>query len=162
MIAKSPVFPIYGSFTLHGAGTGTGKRWVSVLRYVLYTLHRDRDRYKETLLSIVPIPFLSRSQGRSHAMSLSHKCTVYVYILAFFGVDVGDLAIACILISISAKISICISASRNSQLTVSLLLYAACSSAMTNCATCSSATACTTCDSGYYETSGSPDTCNRE
>ena len=35
-----------GSFTRHRTrtGTGTGKRWVSILRYVLYTLHRDRDR----------------------------------------------------------------------------------------------------------------------
>ena len=30
----------YGSFTLHG--TGTGKWWVSILCYVLYTLHSDR------------------------------------------------------------------------------------------------------------------------
>ena len=55
MVAKSHVFPIYGSFTLHGTGTGTGtgKRWISVLRYVLYTLHRDRDRDMEPLFSIV-------------------------------------------------------------------------------------------------------------
>ena len=29
-----------GSYILHG--TGTGKRWVSILHYALYTLHRDR------------------------------------------------------------------------------------------------------------------------
>ena len=48
-----------GSFILHGTGTETEtvKQWVSVLCYVLYTLHRDRDRYMEPLSSIVPIPF---------------------------------------------------------------------------------------------------------
>ena len=40
-----------------GTGTGTGKRWVSVWRYVLYTIHRDRGRYMEPLFYIVPIPF---------------------------------------------------------------------------------------------------------
>ena len=47
-----------GSFTLHGTGTETGtrKRWVSKLQYVLYTLCRDRDRNRELWLSIVPIP----------------------------------------------------------------------------------------------------------
>ena len=46
----------YSSYTLHtiGAGTGTRTRWVSILPYVLYTLHRDR--YMEPLFSIVPIP----------------------------------------------------------------------------------------------------------
>ena len=43
----------YDPFTLHGTGTGTGERLVSILRYVLYTLHRDR----EPLFSIVPAPF---------------------------------------------------------------------------------------------------------
>ena len=151
---------------LHCMGQGQGRENDGFLYYAMYCEH-----YTETgtgtrkhYFLLCPSRSLSRFQARSHAMSLSHKCMVYVYILAFFGVDAGDLAIACILISIAAKISISISisASRNSQLTVSLLLYAACSSAMTNCATCSSATACTTCDSGYYETSGSPDTCNRE
>ena len=48
-----------GSFTLHwtGTGTGTGKWWVSILRCVLYTLDRDRDRYMKSLVAIVPIPF---------------------------------------------------------------------------------------------------------
>ena len=45
----------HGSYILHG--TGTGKSRVSVLCYVLYTLHRGRDRYMEPLSSIVPIPF---------------------------------------------------------------------------------------------------------
>ena len=42
----------YGWDTLHGIGTGTetGKRWVSILRYVLYTLHGDKDRDREPLL----------------------------------------------------------------------------------------------------------------
>ena len=40
-----------------GTLTGTGKRWVSVLRYVLYTLYRGRDKPSESLFSIVPIPF---------------------------------------------------------------------------------------------------------
>ena len=35
-----------------GLGQGDGKRWVFVLRYVLYTLHRGREQ----LFSIVPIP----------------------------------------------------------------------------------------------------------
>ena len=37
---------LYGSFTPNGTGTGTGtgKQWVSILRYLLYTLHRDRNR----------------------------------------------------------------------------------------------------------------------
>ena len=43
------------SFKLHGTGTGTGRWWISILSYVLYTLHRERDR--ESLFSIVPIPF---------------------------------------------------------------------------------------------------------
>ena len=43
-----------GLFTLHGTGTGNRKQWVSVLPYVLYTLHRNRDRV--SLFSIVPIP----------------------------------------------------------------------------------------------------------
>ena len=45
-------------FTLHGRGNraGNGKRWVSVLYYVLYTLHSDSDRDREPLFSIVPIP----------------------------------------------------------------------------------------------------------
>ena len=45
-------YNFYGSFTLHRTETGTGK-WVSLLRYVLYTLQRDR----EPLFSIVPITF---------------------------------------------------------------------------------------------------------
>ena len=41
-----------GSFTLHGTGTGIGtdKQWVSLLCYVMYTLHSDRDRDREPLL----------------------------------------------------------------------------------------------------------------
>ena len=31
-------------------GTGTGKQWVTILRYVLYTLHKDRDRHGKPLL----------------------------------------------------------------------------------------------------------------
>ena len=42
----------YDSFTLHG----TGKRWISILRYVLYALHRDTDGGREPLFSIVPVP----------------------------------------------------------------------------------------------------------
>ena len=38
-----------------GQGEGTRKRWVSILCYVPYTLHRDRDRNREPLFSIVPI-----------------------------------------------------------------------------------------------------------
>ena len=36
----------YGLLTLPGTGngTGTGKLWVSILRYVQYTPHKDRDR----------------------------------------------------------------------------------------------------------------------
>ena len=41
-----------GLFILHG--TGNGKQWVSILHYVLYTLHSDRDTYQ--LFSIVSIP----------------------------------------------------------------------------------------------------------
>ena len=46
---------INGSFTPQGNGTlaGTGKRWVSILRYVPYTIHRNRDG--EPLFSIVLI-----------------------------------------------------------------------------------------------------------
>ena len=49
----------YSSFTLHRTRTPTGTRkwWVSALCYVLYTLHRDRDRHREPLFSIVPISF---------------------------------------------------------------------------------------------------------
>ena len=32
-----------GPFTLHGIGTGTGKWWVSILCYALYTLHMYRE-----------------------------------------------------------------------------------------------------------------------
>ena len=39
----------YGSYTLHGTGTETVKQWVSVLCYIMYTLHRHRDRYMEPL-----------------------------------------------------------------------------------------------------------------
>ena len=58
LMAVSPKDTIL--FTLYGTGTGTGTRewWVSVLCYVLYTLHRNRDRDRETLFSIVPIPLL--------------------------------------------------------------------------------------------------------
>ena len=37
--------PSYGLFTLHGTGNGTGngKQWVSILCYVLYILHIDRN-----------------------------------------------------------------------------------------------------------------------
>ena len=42
---------------IYGTGTGTGKWWVSILCYVLDTLHKYRVRYMESLLSIVPIPF---------------------------------------------------------------------------------------------------------
>ena len=52
-------FDPYGSYILHGTETetGTGKQYVSKLRYVLYTLHRGRDRYVDPLFYIVPIPF---------------------------------------------------------------------------------------------------------
>ena len=57
MIRYRSHFDPYGSFTLHGTRTGTGKWWVSILCYVLYTLHRNRDKNREPLFSIVPIPF---------------------------------------------------------------------------------------------------------
>ena len=62
----------YGSFTLHGTGTGTGKWWVSILHYVQYTLHRDRDRYRKSLFSIVSIPFPVPVPVPSRAV-----CTLY-------------------------------------------------------------------------------------
>ena len=51
--------PPNGSYTLHWTRTvtGTGKCWVPILRYVLYTLYRDRSRYRDPLFSIVSIPF---------------------------------------------------------------------------------------------------------
>ena len=45
----------YNSFIPHGTGAGIRKWWFSILRYVLYTLHIDRDR--ESLFFIVPIAF---------------------------------------------------------------------------------------------------------
>ena len=49
------------SFTLPGTATGTGKWWVSMLHYVLYTLHRDRDRDRDKeplgFIPISPFPF---------------------------------------------------------------------------------------------------------
>ena len=47
---------VYGLFTLHETGTGTREWWVSLLFYVLYTLHKDRNSYREQLFSIVPVP----------------------------------------------------------------------------------------------------------
>ena len=38
--------------------TARDRNRVSILRYVLYTLHRDRDGHRESLFSIVPIQFL--------------------------------------------------------------------------------------------------------
>ena len=48
-------FRYHSLFAEHGigTGTGTGKRWVSILRYVLYTLQRDSDRDGD---SAHPIP----------------------------------------------------------------------------------------------------------
>ena len=40
----------------HSHYTRLGQGWVSILRYVLYTLHRDRDEDREPLFFIVPIP----------------------------------------------------------------------------------------------------------
>ena len=41
-----------GLFILHG--TGNERQWVSIIHYLLYTLHSDRDKYP--LFSIVSIP----------------------------------------------------------------------------------------------------------
>ena len=61
-----------GLFTLHGTGNGTGneKRWVSILHYVLYTLHRDRVRTANHCFLLCPSHSLSRS--RSSAVCISH------------------------------------------------------------------------------------------
>ena len=67
--------PPYGSFTLHGIGTGTRRWWVSILRYVLYTLHRDRDRHTESLFSIVSMPF---------PIPVPVPCSVYEPLAYFF------------------------------------------------------------------------------
>ena len=47
-----------GLFILHGTGNGTGngKRWVSILHYVLYTLHKDRDRGTIVFYCVHPGP----------------------------------------------------------------------------------------------------------
>ena len=62
----------YVLFTLHGTGTGNGtrngKRWVSILHYVMYTLHSDRGRDSKPLFSIVSIPV---------PVPLSVPCSVY-------------------------------------------------------------------------------------
>ena len=46
---------------LHCTGSGQvqgpgNDGFLDILRYVLYTLHRDRDRYREPLFSIMLIP----------------------------------------------------------------------------------------------------------
>ena len=49
---------IYCLFILQGTGnrTGNGKQWVSILCYVLYTLHSDRDREPLFLIVSIPVP----------------------------------------------------------------------------------------------------------
>ena len=59
-----------GWFTLHRTGTrtGTGTRWVSILRYELYTPHRVRDKEWEPFY-----PFQSLSRSLSRTVCMSHK-----------------------------------------------------------------------------------------
>ena len=54
-----------------GSGLGPGTM-VFILRYVLHTLHRNRDRDREPLFSIVPIPFPVPVMVRSRVVCMSH------------------------------------------------------------------------------------------
>ena len=63
-----------GLFTLLRTGnrTGNGKRWVSVLPYVLYTLHRDSKSLFSIVSIPVPVPF--PFPVPCSVWAISHKC----------------------------------------------------------------------------------------
>ena len=60
-------FLYYAMYCTHYTGTGTSKRWVSILHYVLYTLHGDRDQ--ETMGFYITLCTVHSTQEQGHGQA---------------------------------------------------------------------------------------------
>ena len=84
-------FLYYAIYCSHytGTGTGTGKWWVPVLCYILFTLHRDQDRDREMMGSCIMLYTVHTTQGQGQGLGNDGFLYYAIYCSHYTGTRTG-------------------------------------------------------------------------